>query len=517
MYQLVLVDDETMTREGIRTIINWEQLGIAVAGEASDGLAALNLIYTVKPDILICDIRMPHLDGITLITRIRNDFPNLQVIFLSGYSEKEYLKQAIRLNAVDYLDKPFRPFELLSVIEQCLKRLEEKTAKPVPAEDYFHILSGIVLGETPAAFSEPPEFPIRFSESYFTLIASFNHAALFADRDYYDSFEQNDIGLFLQQHIREWKDGLEKQFGNRFYAYILHNRYVVHVNTQMTVPEVKLRAENLKTAIPGCESFLSLSFGSLYRGIRLLPESYQEALRLKRNFLEGYGTVFPPPDKTDRTEYRPDSLPVQEIIEALSSFSFTDASYLLSEYFTYAKDCRKCDIDAIRNDLIGLSVRIDRLIHPNGDSFQYAAIEKVKFHCCCLKDIRSYFEEQIEKLIGQSKRMNHQERIVYELESFIIGHYSEELSLPQLAGQVYLTPTYMCHLYKKETGRTITEFITEIRMKKAYEYLKEPSLGLAEISGLLGYKTQNYFTKAFTGYYHLSPTKMRKKLLFKQT
>lgn len=511
MYQLLLVDDERATREGIRSIINWEQLGISIAGEASDGLEAVNLIYTVKPDILICDIRMPRIDGITLITQIRNDFPDLQVIFLSGYSDKEYLKQAIRLNAVDYLDKPFRPFELLSVIEQCLKRLEAKTPQARP--DYFHILSGIVLGETAPEQPDLEEFPVRFSDSYITILISYNHATLFADREFYDSFEQNDTGLFLQQHLTEIRTALTDRFGRGTYAYILHNRYVVHINTEAPLSDVLLKAEDLLSCVPELRPHTAVSVSGIYRGIRYLRAAYQEALALKRNFLEGYGIVFSPLSKMPRTDYAGLEFPSGDIIAKLSSFSFTDATYLLIESFGQIKNCRKDDIGAIRNDLIRLSVQIDKLLHPNEDTYQFAAIETVKFHCCCLTDILNYFEEQIGKIAAQSRTMSNQERVVFELENYIVGHYRDDLSLSQLAGQVYLTPTYMCHLYKKETGRTITEFITEIRMKKACAYLKDPSVGLNELSELLGYKTPNYFTKAFTGYYRISPTKMRRKLL----
>ena len=101
MYKMIVVDDSEMTRQGIRASVNWEVMDVRIVGEAADGLEAMVLIHDTDPDIIICDIRMPKLDGIALINEVLPSHPSLQVIFFSGYSDKEYLKNAIKLEAVD--------------------------------------------------------------------------------------------------------------------------------------------------------------------------------------------------------------------------------------------------------------------------------------------------------------------------------------------------------------------------------------------------------------------------------
>ena len=122
MYKLVIVDDEPATRQGIRTALNWSLLNIEIAGEASNGLEALDLVERIHPDILICDIRMPKMDGISLVTELQSRSPGTQVLFLSGYSDKEYLKNAIRLDAVDYIFKPFELDELTAAVKKARDR-----------------------------------------------------------------------------------------------------------------------------------------------------------------------------------------------------------------------------------------------------------------------------------------------------------------------------------------------------------------------------------------------------------
>ena len=102
---MIVVDDSEQTRRGISESVNWEMTDIEIVGEASDGLEAMVLIHDTDLDIIICDVRMPKLDGIALINEVLPSHPSLQVLFLSGYSDKEYLKNAIKLNAVPAKDR----------------------------------------------------------------------------------------------------------------------------------------------------------------------------------------------------------------------------------------------------------------------------------------------------------------------------------------------------------------------------------------------------------------------------
>ena len=111
MYRVIIVDDEPVIRRGLRETIEWDALGLEVAGEAADGNEALKLVRDIRPEILITDIRMPDMDGIALIREIRKTDLNVKITILSGYSDYDYLKEAIRLGVDNYLLKPTNWFQ----------------------------------------------------------------------------------------------------------------------------------------------------------------------------------------------------------------------------------------------------------------------------------------------------------------------------------------------------------------------------------------------------------------------
>ena len=112
MVKLLLVDDESFTRQGILETISWETLNIGEIREAYDGQNALEVLKDFEPDILLTDVRMPRLNGIELSFKIRDLYPNCSIIFMSGFSDKEYLKSAIHLKAISYVEKPIDLGEL---------------------------------------------------------------------------------------------------------------------------------------------------------------------------------------------------------------------------------------------------------------------------------------------------------------------------------------------------------------------------------------------------------------------
>jgi len=129
MINLLVVDDEDYTKEGIIEDYPWKELGISEVRGASDGIEALEVAASLNPDIIITDVRMPRMDGITLAYKIREQNPNCRIIFLSGYSDKEYLKSAIHLNAVNYVEKPIVYDELLESIKKAVGQIIEEREK----------------------------------------------------------------------------------------------------------------------------------------------------------------------------------------------------------------------------------------------------------------------------------------------------------------------------------------------------------------------------------------------------
>ena len=124
--KLLIVDDEELTRTGVISSIDWQSIGIEEVLQADDGLNGIEAARTHQPDIVLCDVRMPRMDGITMLERLEDIIPDIVPVFMSGYSDKEYLKAAIKLKAVNYIEKPLNPDEIREAIiearDLCLEK-----------------------------------------------------------------------------------------------------------------------------------------------------------------------------------------------------------------------------------------------------------------------------------------------------------------------------------------------------------------------------------------------------------
>lgn len=124
MYRVILVDDERLILRGLSTVVPWAEMGCEVAGTAHDGAAGLALIRDLRPDIVLTDIRMPNMDGLTMLAAIRSEFPEIQMSVLTAYRDFEYARQAITLGVCRYLLKPSNLEELKDAVREMVSRLD---------------------------------------------------------------------------------------------------------------------------------------------------------------------------------------------------------------------------------------------------------------------------------------------------------------------------------------------------------------------------------------------------------
>ena len=124
--KLLIVDDEELTRTGVISSIDWQSIGIREVLQADDGINGIEVARVHRPDIVLCDVRMPRLDGIAMLEQLEEILPDIVPVFMSGYSDKEYLKAAIKLKAVNYIEKPLNPAEIRDAIVEARDLCLEK-------------------------------------------------------------------------------------------------------------------------------------------------------------------------------------------------------------------------------------------------------------------------------------------------------------------------------------------------------------------------------------------------------
>ncbi len=135
MYRVILVDDERLIVKGLSSVVPWAEMGCQVAGTAYDGAGGLALIRELKPDIVLTDIRMPNMDGLTMLAALKSEFPRMQMSVLTAYRDFEYARQALNLGVCRYLLKPSDMNEIEEAVKLMVSRLDALPAEPAEPEE----------------------------------------------------------------------------------------------------------------------------------------------------------------------------------------------------------------------------------------------------------------------------------------------------------------------------------------------------------------------------------------------
>ena len=136
MLKIFLVEDESIMREGLRDNMPWQQFGYEFVGEATDGETALPLIRKTRPDVLLTDIKMPFMDGLSLSRIVSKEFPNMKIIILSGYDDFEYARQAIQIGVEQYILKPVTRETLKKVLQEVKEKIDSEKEKKIYIEKF---------------------------------------------------------------------------------------------------------------------------------------------------------------------------------------------------------------------------------------------------------------------------------------------------------------------------------------------------------------------------------------------
>lgn len=514
---LLIVDDETATRNGLLRHIDWSAYGIEKIELASSGGEALERCTLFRPDIILSDIHMPEMSGIELCEKIKARYPECVILFLSGYSDKEYLHSAIDLGAVDYVEKPIDIEELTRAVRKAADRARRLKMDNQSMGSMHQMLSR--------------SMPIIRQKAIKTLISSgISDEQCLSDLKLLDVF--SDLShWFLVLLIRYPRplsglEAAEKAFSDQMAAFLNHYEYLQSFldpswqililsspspaqlphrghNRELDVFISRLRLEDM----PGF-----CAVGRPVHGADAVAASFHEAELAGENlFFQDYGTIaFYGKGFTADPVFPEDSL--NRFSQALQNEHGNEAMAVLDSLYAAFSRQTQVHPDQIR----AVYRKLIRLIDERRQQLYQAASSSsgdgaFSVDSATLKELDRYCRDQVTALFYDA-RTGKDRRIIIQVTHYIQEHYwDSRLSVKEISKAVYLTPNYLSNLFKKETGGSLVEYIRTTRIKNSLPLLADDSLKLYHIALRVGFMDANYYAKMFKKIMGITPSEYKER------
>ena len=507
--KLLIADDEALVIEGLMDSIDWAGFGIERCLTATNGKDAYELALQHEPDIIITDIRMPKMDGLELIGRVRELQPDCVFIVYSGYSDFEYAKKSIELDVVYYMLKPSAIAEIEDALNKALARrramIEQRrttTERGLYRKwDEAQRLRGALKGM-------PADGDERFGEAYAVLCAGV-HALEPAP-----ALQQ--LGAELGAH--DWcKDA---DLGERgLTAVVLHRhalqaaRLVVGCGQQASSAGQQAPNDERQTSNDGSRtsnderqtpSVLCVGLSGPVASASELPQAYDAAQ------LALHDAIYTGVPMCAASEPRPfRAVALAEWKRSLAAYPHTlhglrQMVGALEQQSLQAPPERRQFVQQFMEAATLLFQWIEREIGQTAEKlmdsrymFQRALAEPVSIRACM-----AWLHEllgAVETHVGHHGE-SFQDRTIDKLKAYMSDHLAEDISLVSLADIAHMNPAYLSSLFKKKNGVGISEYLLSIRMERAKRLLRESPYKIGEIAARSGFADQRYFSAVFKKY-----------------
>jgi len=512
MYSLLIADDESIIRQGLKCIVDWDSLGFSCIYEASNGIEALDIITKHQPDVVLMDIRMPKLTGLELVKKVRENNYNGIVIIISGYSDFNYAKEAIAQGVKYYLTKPVEEDELLSIMDNVTKKLESDKEKQLLLSTYRdkakeNILKEVLMGTGEKYTSElqdiniiAPPYQVIIYEKY-----SYNK-----DDDFY-SFEE-----LLR---------VTNQDNHTFEGITIENHQVILLKGEYALSRFhdfleRYNQQNRPQKGSPLDSIF-IAYGSVVNSLSDIHISYSEALKLlsRRFFCEkhqhtlGYHEL---PQKNNSVFLLSDT--------ALDTYSNKLANYLQASNRVFISELldeleqnianTHEDISKIKLFLADMYLLVREKIYHlyNNVSIPFetnrAMIDSInqKYYLYEIIDLINEQFDMIMKWIGTPSRDSTIDSIIH----YIKHNYMNNIKLESIAPLFGYNSSYLGKIFNKKTGLSFNSYVDSIRIKQSQKLLVNETLKVYEIAERVGYQNVDYFHLKFKKYTGMSPAEYRR-------
>ena len=482
-YKVLLVDDEAEVIEVIEQRIQWDDLGFTVVGNATNGVKALELVEKLQPDVVITDIKMPYMDGLTLCKKLKELYQKVKVIIFSGFDEFEYAKEAIKIEAEEYILKPIEREKITEILKKLNAEIESRKEKEennqkIGYQQMRHLmLSDEISGEEQ-----------RTIES-----------------QYADHFYTGNYYVCCQNQVKRG------ELSDDNYIFMKN----MNGNDIFIVP-----AENLSLLLKNELQDGYIGISAAHCGLESIRQAYAESVMMRkkafvRNKVEAQYGVFqekiPEGLITEAAKLTEEAARIQRV--QLIGTDHTDDLEKSFHQFFYEMKNGRIDEAVFESCMKDFFTEVEKT-YQNALETEGELLSECKeiWSENCIdsyEDKVMEFVMQLHEKINSSYDQNKNVQKIKMAVDYIEENYAKDLNMAVVSNYISMNYSLFSYSFKQYTGSNFVNYLKEIRMREAKKLLTETDMKIIEISQAVGYDNEKHFMKIFKATCGVSPTEYR--------
>ena len=529
MINVLVVDDEPFIRQGLKILIDWEEYGFQITGEAANGKVALELLEKEHFDLIITDIKMPQLNGIELIKQVRESRnKDIKIIVLSGFYEFEYAKQAIKYNVVDYILKPIQEQELIRVLkefkeqykkEEILKQKKLHTNQIALERHISTVCSGI-YDESDISYIEE-KLPYLHELRYIMMEIDLLDSKFSALMEEEKKVVLNKFYNQLKDYVAPYDDYVILDIDKRNETYgvgFIYSRKFAREKGISEKEYIKGLQEEMKKVHPYKFCFY---IGEMVEEMTQISKSFKSAIIAKS--FQSYRKHKEITYYDDTSVIKKNTYGIKkEYMDELVRYAVEDAEEeidscidkIYSSFDEHNVDPMiiNINIDYLLCQLLYLAKELDTEVNQE-EVLHY--ISECTFDKFAVRGSANHFKAFVKafaRYLAQLRQSN-SHSVLKEVEKEIETHYMENLSLKLLSEKYFINTAYLGQLFKKKYGVSFKDYLNNYRLEKASELLIKTNDKVCQIAEAVGYNNLDYFINKFVRLKGKTPLQYRKQFL----
>ena len=530
IYTVLLVDDEEDVIQAIKKKISWEELGFSVIGYACNGVKAFELVEEYQPDVVMTDIKMPYMDGLELSNRIRAEFPATKLLFFTGFDEFEYAREAVHLEAEEYILKPVNSAELSNIFARLKTKLDQEISEKqnveilqkycmeslpiLQANFYSMLIEGRIQEDQVSRYLE--DYQISFPGPFFCCLVI--HTSL-------GQVPKEMTPLLLSASVQKQA---EERLGERWQA-----KCFPYLGNMVLIAQIKSE-EEISGLTDECDRFcryvlhiigavVTVGIGQVCRNILELSRSYDSAREaVSCRVIYGSGRAINMeeivPQEAARSSHSNDA-ELAGLFKMIRLGSEEEIAGAVDQYLEHAafrgRSLQQYHVDVM--ELVSALYRFGANHEIILEAFSgdirtlYGDIldmEPEALQGWLTKTCLSFREKLI------SARDESTSSFISRAKEYVHNNYGDEsLSLDVVCRMLGVSNSYFSTIFKKKTGKSFIGYLTDYRMDQASRLLIETKEKSYNIARQVGYTDANYFSYVFKRRYGISPSRYRSEYL----